>query len=742
MKVINIVFGLFLFVGSPLLGQSDICVFPFAKVEYVAPPQLLSTDDASDFSTFESLPGSANVIYLDFDGEYVMNSTWNSGAPINAAPSHFSDNEKLLICKMVASDFEPFDVNITTKLSVYNAAPKGQKQQVIFTKTEEWYGSAGGVAKRGTFDRYSPTPCWVFQHDYRFAGKTASHEIGHTLYLHHAGTSVEEYYNGHGDWNAIMGNRVKTMMQWTQADYPDGKNSGDEVLYISRLLPFLEDDWSSSLTFPASLGNIVDGFNNFSGEGLIGKQDDQDIFIFSTSGGNFNLNYGCAGEGMYTNLRLEAQILNIDGSVLFSDATSSVSKIINTYLPAGTYYLKFDGIGYLTPLTGGYSDYGSLGKYQFSGKVTNYAATAEIAIIGMEYLPKQTCTETVKTKVYVQNIGSQIITDYDIKLKDSTGDKITKVINKVLNANEIDTVEFEFTPSNFHKYAFTVDLFCSTDNLLENNSISSDSTNYIFGEELLFELTKASAMQAGKGWNWKVLDSQSNQIITSNDFNKQPDSLLITEHFCLPKDSCYSFEVENPFITNWCGEDNYIAYYVYSYSFDHIFQIGDSVIVFGLGGGFDFYELLQEMTAGDVQSAYPYTDASLFKKIECPIPDEINDPHFSLIRTSDGAELYREAYTTTTNVFTKELCMYDVVTAVNPKKEIFGTLKMYPNPSSEKVFFEYDKEIKTIQLFNTQGELVLQAKNSRSIDVRNIAAGVYFARVNQEVKLSTLVVIK
>jgi PKD repeat protein len=48
-------------------------------------------------------------------------------------------------------------------------------------------------------------------------------------------------------------------------------------------------------------------------------------------------------------------------------------------MPAGTYYLKIDGVGANDPVTNGYSDYGSIGQYTLDGSIPSAGAPVVIA---------------------------------------------------------------------------------------------------------------------------------------------------------------------------------------------------------------------------------------------------------------------------------------------------------------------------------------------------------------------------
>src|SRR5437660_11220824 len=71
-----------------------------------------------------SNPNAGKVIYLDFDGQVVTGTSWNSGNTINAAASTLtsSPTNMTTVWKRVTEDYYPFDVNVTTDSAVFNSA--------------------------------------------------------------------------------------------------------------------------------------------------------------------------------------------------------------------------------------------------------------------------------------------------------------------------------------------------------------------------------------------------------------------------------------------------------------------------------------------------------------------------------------------------------------------------------------------------------------------------------------------
>jgi len=61
-----------------------------------------------------------------------------------------------------------------------------------------------------------------------------------------------------------------------------------------------------------------------------------------------------------------------------------------------------------------------------------------------------------------------------------------------------------------------------------------------------------------------------------------------------------------------------------------------------------------------------------------------------------------------------------------------GKIKLYPNPSSDKVVFS--KEINFISLFDGKGRLLITKHNSDYINISNLAKGIYYLNIDSETK--------
>lgn len=320
----------------------------------------------------ESRPGSNRVIFLNFDGETVSGTPWNSsynaGAPIEAAP--FS-NPSLIpeIWASIAEDYAIYEVNVTTDRTAFeNAAPQ-HRIMAIFTPTKAWYGSAGGVAYVDSFGDPTNSYCWVFNVTLSGAAESGSHEIGHTLGLRHDGTSSRVYYTGHThssgvSWAPIMGTGYnRTIVQFSKGEYPSASRTENDLEIMSGYLSFLPDDHGDS---PGNASPLSpDG--EFILNGIIGNANDVDWFRFqSAASGSFSATVSPPSQFRNLDAGIELLDKNLD-LVAASAPEGPFDAVIEIPdLPPGTYHVKVHGTG-LGDLANGYGTYGSLGNYRLSG---------------------------------------------------------------------------------------------------------------------------------------------------------------------------------------------------------------------------------------------------------------------------------------------------------------------------------------------------------------------------------------
>lgn len=357
---------------------------------------LFSISAFSQIPILNSNPSiSGKVIYLDFDGQVVSGTLWNSGNTINAVASTATATKIVSIWNRVSEDYRPFDVNVTTDSVRFKNANPTSRIRVVFTGTSSWYGSAGGVAYLGSFawGGYPGTPCWVFENQLNYSTKSmaeaAAHEVGHTLSLYHQSTynsscaKTAEYNAGTGSgvvsWAPIMGvgyNRNVTIWHnGTNANgcttYQFDHGSSNPGITGISYLSFLPDDIGNTFS-NAKILNL--NSTSLLDSGLITTPTDVDLYAFTICNSRY-VSFNVKPWSLDTNatgyvgadLDVKIKLYNSSGTMIAADSTNSrLFGLLGQTLNPGTYYLGVDG-GSSTL----YSDYGSLGKYYLRVKSLN-----------------------------------------------------------------------------------------------------------------------------------------------------------------------------------------------------------------------------------------------------------------------------------------------------------------------------------------------------------------------------------
>lgn len=325
--------------------------------------------------SLHSRSNSSRSIYLNFKGQ-----DSNPAFDLDNVPGTFSAIERAVIQKIwlrVAEDFAAFDVDITTEAPTATLGKTGVT--ILITRQNV---NAGGYAYLNTFGplKAGPTaaPAFCFQNNLANAEKPIaeclSHELGHTLGLHHQSTAQQTYYPGFGDgdtgWAPIMGvSYYKNLTQWSKGEFAGATNHEDAyaVMMKQGLPPRVDDHGKSAATASAMNRLESNGLANLSIAGVIETPTDVDVFSFVAGAGPLTLK--AAPSNWSGNVDLALELKDASGKTLATanpldklDAT-----IATTLSTAGTYYLFVKGTGKGNPQTGGYSNYGSIGQYNIVG---------------------------------------------------------------------------------------------------------------------------------------------------------------------------------------------------------------------------------------------------------------------------------------------------------------------------------------------------------------------------------------
>lgn len=348
----------------------------------------------ANINSLESNPDAPGVVLLDRDGYYLDESWWVSNyGTQNLAAANITDDDFYAIYLTISEDFAPINLNVTSSEAVYNSYPSGMRTRVVITN-ETFTASSTGWARIGGFDNETSSVCFRngfsgSQYAYMLA-EVCSHELGHSLGLSHDGDNTTSYYRGHGSgavstrlWGPLMGSTYSTdISHFSKGEYSNANNTQDDYSIMTSAtyaLGYEPDDHGDDTASASPLQIESDGAvleeNNF---GLISTQADLDYFSFTTSGGSVDFQLLPA---IYKpNLDAQLELLDDQGTIIESSNPNSIAVAsISTTLQAGTYYLRVDGVGYLTSSTG-YSDYGSRGRYVISGNISGTGSVSSVVV--------------------------------------------------------------------------------------------------------------------------------------------------------------------------------------------------------------------------------------------------------------------------------------------------------------------------------------------------------------------------
>ncbi len=383
-----------------------------------------------DTFRLHSKPGSQRVIYIDFDGHQVSGTAWNANytgaAPFLAdpydtdgQPGTFSTSEMDVVQRVwqrVSEDYAPFDIDVTTEQPTQAAITRTNNAdltfgtRVIVTNTTAVFSkcNCGGIAYVGVNDLATNhdyyQPALVFTRGVgggdKNVAEAVSHEVGHTFGLQHDGTASTGYYAGHANWAPIMGvGYYKPVTQWSRGEYSGANNLQDDIGVIQTHGGTLRADDVGDTRAAATL---LTG-PTLSGQGLISTGSDSDVFTFLAGAGQATITVSPAPFGPDLDIRLELYdwndnlVVASDPAAVYSspDVSTGLDATVSAVLTQGTYSIKVSGTGANNPVTNGYSNYGSLGRYTINGTVgqsptTNLAPMASVSAAPLTVVPGQT----------------------------------------------------------------------------------------------------------------------------------------------------------------------------------------------------------------------------------------------------------------------------------------------------------------------------------------------------------------
>lgn len=336
--------------------------------------------------------GAKHVIFLDFDGHTNIEGKYKKWVylPMNFEGSEdsFSDEEKTriqLIWKVVAEDYLPFEIDVTTEQPLLEDLRKtgdGDEKWGVRVVISQ-YDDDNGMhwALNNSFTSAVDQELYVHQEDGDknhpiSIGDAVSHEVGHTLRLSHDGQRRPyiDYYPGYdtkkGEWSTIMGWTRWSWSQWSKGEYRKSNNKEDDLAIIAsdkNGFGYRKDDHGSSRETAskievkhAELESVVTG--------IIERNTDVDYFSFNLKESS-KVVLRISPDSFAPNLYIKASLFDASGRAMKVKVTKARVVTFHRTLKAGNYYLAVEGSGSVkgSPQTlDGFSDYGSLGFYDIS----------------------------------------------------------------------------------------------------------------------------------------------------------------------------------------------------------------------------------------------------------------------------------------------------------------------------------------------------------------------------------------
>ena len=378
---------------------------------YDAPLAQASMLPAASVPLYNSRPGAAASLFLDFDGIDFGTTSWGasssaySGRP-GVQPAYSTDTNTSVfssgelsnifqIWSRVAEAYSPFNINVTT-VNPGNYTAK-RAAHVVISGNGSWYGSAGGVAYVGGFQSGGKVynTGWAFEDNLsngniKTTADATIHEAGHMFDLDHQSawsgtTKTEEYENGNNLRAPIMGIAYGAQRGLWRLGQTSSSNSITAQSNLGTLsgtangFGYAPDEAGTSLATAQALA--VSGLN-ISGQGVISQSSDGDFFEFTTGDGVVNLFVDVAQYGPMLDAKLNlytesgSLIASVDPSL--TTARSSLTAGYSGYLSTGTYIMGITSAGGWRDSAGNF--YHDTGQYFISGTVV---AVPEPAVMGL-----------------------------------------------------------------------------------------------------------------------------------------------------------------------------------------------------------------------------------------------------------------------------------------------------------------------------------------------------------------------
>jgi hypothetical protein len=463
-----------------------------------------------------SYPSAPAVVFLDFDGQTVPPGAW-SASPIVCASSGLTTAQMTEVFTRVAEDYRPFNINVTTDSTKYFAASYLTRMRVIVTTTN-WYGSVGGISWVGSFPWGDDTPCFVFSallsYNAKYVAEASSHEAGHTLGLYHQSTydgscvKTAEYNPGIGSgeigWAPIMGvGYSKNLTLWNNGPNSNGctifQNDLDVIIDPFNGVTYRIDDYANNF---AGATNTPFVSNAFTVNGVVEQNTDADFLKFTTTAyGRFQLNatptnVGANNSG--SDLDMQVSLYNNSQTLLgVYNPGTLLGSVIDSFVNAGTYYLKVEGKGNMYA-----PNYASLGSYTLQGAFTaGSLPLRRLELKGTVYNDEHQLSWIIDADEQVTKQVLEISNDGRNFVRLTESPVVSRIYN--YNPHSVNTVQYRLnvTFDNGKQYY--------------SNIITLGKTGIFSGPKLISNIISTGAIEVSSkgGYNYSIYDLNGKTLV-------------------------------------------------------------------------------------------------------------------------------------------------------------------------------------------------------------------------------------
>lgn len=108
--------------------------------------------------------------------------------------------------------------------------------------------------------------------------------------------------------------------------------------------------------------------------------------------------------------------------------------------------------------------------------------------------------------------------------------------------------------------------------------------------------------------------------------------------------------------------------------------------------------------------------------------DGISGGYYKIVDSQNHEIIYGSGdFTSSANAY----FYWDGATAITDFEEV-DDIVIYPNPASDKLNIVSENPVKTVQIFNLQGQLVQTAHHANEVEVSHLSAGMYICRITTD----------